>query len=371
MMEKFDEVDLEEDGLSLEGELPVEPFNPKDIVIEVKPVTIETVLRRLKQKTLRLAPDFQRGNVWNLDRKSRLIESLMLNIPIPIFYVSADDQGVWSVVDGLQRLSAIKEFIVDKSYKLTGLEYWGKSFDKHSIDELPPLQYNQIMETVFQFVIISPSTPEKVKRNIFKRINTGGMPLSAQEIRHALYTGPGTDFLISLVKLDSFKKATGDSVNDARMAAREIVLRLLAFFSYGPRAYKEPDMDDFLCQTLKMLNAMEPSTLSNIQERFSKSMERCYELFGMHSFRISIARKGHRSPVNKALFEVLGSIVMRMDDDEFARVVEKKDEIVSVLCDLIQEPLFYRSISRDSWKGSNVLYRYKKINELFGRSAND
>ena len=305
MAQNTDEIEKEEDGLSLEQELPVEPFNPKEIVIEEKPVTIETVLRRLKQDSLKLAPDFQRDEVWDPARKSRLIESLMLNIPIPIFYVSADDRGVWSVVDGLQRLSAIKEFILDKSYSLTNLEFWGEHFDGLSMDELPPLQYNQIMETVFQFVIISPSTPEKVKRNIFKRINTGGMPLSAQEIRHALYNGSGTKFLKDLVDLESFKVATGRSVNDSRMAAREIVLRALAFFSYGERAYKEPDMDDFLCTTLKMLNAMNQESLSKISERFSKSMKRCYELFGLHSFRISIARGGARSPVNKALFEVL------------------------------------------------------------------
>ena len=371
MTQNIDEMEKEEDGLSLEQELPVEPFNPKDIVIEVKPVTIETVLRRLKQKTLKLAPDFQRDNVWDPARKSRLIESLMLNIPIPIFYVSADDQGVWSVVDGLQRLSAIKEFILDKSYRLTKLEFWGELFDGRSMDELPPLQYNQIMETVFQFVIISPSTPEKVKRNIFKRINTGGMPLSAQEIRHALYNGPGTKFLKELVDSESFKVATGESINDSRMAAREIVLRSLAFFSYCERAYKEPDMDDFLCSTLKMLNAMNPQSLPELSKRFSKSMKRCYELFGSHSFRISIVRGGTRSPVNKALFEVFTSILMRMDDDEYSNVLKRKDDIVQSLCELIREPLFYRSISRDSWKGTNVIYRYKKVKEMFGWSAND
>ena len=365
MEESAFEEEKEENGMSVESEVPVEPFNPKDIVIEVKPVTIETVLRRLNQGTLKLAPDFQRDAVWDLVRKSRLIESLMLNIPIPIFYVSADDKGVWSVVDGLQRLTAIKEFIVDKSYSLSELEFWGESFNNYKIDQLPPIQYNQIMETVFQFVIISPSTPDNVKRNIFKRINTGGMPLSAQEIRHALYTGKGTIFLKKLVSLNSFKKATCNSVKDNRMAAREIVLRLLAFFHFGALKYKEKaDMDDFLCRALKDLNALDERYLTELEAKFSQTMVRCFELFGYQAFRISLGGK-NRSPVNKALFEVVGAVIMQMDNVVFKKVFQKRDNIVRRLIGLIHEPLFYRSISRDSWKVTNVLYRYEKINQLF------
>lgn len=365
MNEELNELEKDdENGMSIENEIPVEPFNPKDIVIEVKPVTIETVIRRLNQGSLMLAPDFQRDKVWDNVRKSRLIESLMLNIPIPIFYVSADDKGVWSVVDGLQRLTAIKEYIVDKTYALSELEFWGESFNNYKIDDLPPIQYNQIMETVFQFVIISPSTPDNVKRNIFKRINTGGMPLSAQEIRHALYTGEGTEFLKKLVSLDSFKKATDNSVKDKRMAAREIVLRLLAFYHFGAEQYKEKaDMDDFLCRALKELNNLRKDDFIDIEVKFSKTMNRCSELFGNQAFRISIGRK-NRSPINKALFEVLGAEIMRMDDDNFEQVLNRKDIVTQHLCSLIQEDMFYRSISRDSWKASNVLYRYEKIRQM-------
>ena len=98
------EVDEDEDA--------IEPFNPEDISIQQKVVPMDVIIRRLKQKSIHLSPSFQRKDVWNATRKSRLIESIMLNIPLPMFYVAADENGTWEVVDGLQRLSAIRDFII-------------------------------------------------------------------------------------------------------------------------------------------------------------------------------------------------------------------------------------------------------------------
>jgi hypothetical protein len=106
-----------------------EPFNPEKISIYSKSVPMDTCLRRLKQNTIKLNPDFQRNEVWTEDKRSQLIESLMLKIPLPMFYVSADEKGVWTVVDGLQRLSTIRDFILGKElngegFKLNSLEFW-------------------------------------------------------------------------------------------------------------------------------------------------------------------------------------------------------------------------------------------------------
>ena len=150
----------------------------------------------------------------------------MLKIPIPMFYVAADEKGNWDVVDGLQRLTTIKEIIFgdkfiqtqDEKYRgvgkrLKGLEFWGNKYDGRTFNELPELLINRILETEFRFTIINPGTPEEVKRNIFKRINTGGMPLTQQEIRHALYQGQSTILLEELANSNVFKKVTGGRVN--------------------------------------------------------------------------------------------------------------------------------------------------------------
>ncbi|WEH92677.1 DUF262 domain-containing protein [Acinetobacter soli] len=169
------EVDEDEDA--------IEPFNPEDISIQQKVVPMDVIIRRLKQKSIHLSPSFQRKDVWNATRKSRLIESIMLNIPLPMFYVAADENGTWEVVDGLQRLSAIRDFIIgDKNgsmLKLSNLEFLGEKFNGKTfvaIENDPKEQklVNGIYEAEMRFTVINPGTPEAVKRNIFKRINTGG-----------------------------------------------------------------------------------------------------------------------------------------------------------------------------------------------------
>ena len=96
-----------------------DPFNPKEISINTKVIPMDVLLRRLKQGSLILNPDFQRNEVWTDVRKSQLIESILLEIPIPMFYVSADEEGNWTVVDGLQRISAFRDFILGKLYMKT------------------------------------------------------------------------------------------------------------------------------------------------------------------------------------------------------------------------------------------------------------
>lgn len=190
---------------------------------------MDTLLRRLKQGTINLNPDFQRNYVWTMDKKCQLIESLMLKIPLPMFYVSADEKGNYTVVDGLQRLSTIRDYIIDKKFKLQKLEFWGDLFNNFTFEDLPTYIENRVLETEFSFTVINPGTPEIVKRNIFKRVNRGGAPLTDQEIRNALYSGPSTELLKELASMDEFLKVTNSSIKANRMLDREFILRLLSF----------------------------------------------------------------------------------------------------------------------------------------------
>ena len=396
------------DGVENEEIEEIQPFDPEKISIDTKALTMEGVLRRLEQKTIILNPDFQRNEVWNEEKKSRLIESLILKIPLPMFYVSADENNVLYVVDGLQRLSTIRDFVLGKKYletldpvykgdgfKLKNLEFWGSKFNNANFKSLPIHIYNRILETEFTFTIINPGTPEEVKRNIFKRINTGGEPLTQQEIRHALYIGASTEFLLLLSKEKSFLRATDWSVKSERMMDRELILRALSFMIRSYNSYpKNNDMDQFLSDTMRIINVFNnkhdlnkadikfknsmingnenliETDINKLAAKFEIAMNRAYEFFGEHSFRKSYFGK-KRTPINKGLFEVWCNIFSNMSNYEFERLSKQKELFMTDYISVLNDDNFIIVISRDSQKFSSVKTRYEKINNLIEKFIND
>lgn len=372
------------------------PFDPEDISIDKKPMVMDAIIRRFKQGTIIMHPDFQREEVWTKETKSRLIESLLLRIPITMFYVSADEEGKMTVVDGLQRLSAIRDFVLKEDFKPTntkglgdGMRLQGLEFliqyEGMTFNELPIIMQNRINETEFTFTIINPGTPEEVKRNIFKRINTGGEGLKPQEIRNALYAGKATELLKNLATSPAFKKATTSSVRSNRMESYEVVLRGIAFILRDADSYpKNGNMDKFLGDTMVILNSypgfsdreilrlekMEGLDLSsikkdriyNLEEIFKLSMRRAKSLFGFHAFRKSYGDK-RRSPINKALFELWCSTLAVMDDNDFNKLCNNS-QFLEEYNKLLDDDKFNIYISRDSWKPTSVRKRYEIINDL-------
>jgi len=393
------------DGVETEEE-ELQPFDPEKISIDTKPITMETCLRRLEQGTIILSPDFQRNEVWDIKQKSRLIESIMLKIPIPMFYVSSDEYGVYSVVDGLQRLSTIRSFILGDEYfqakekrykgegfKLKDLEFWGDKYNKRSFNSLPANMQNRILETVFTFTIINPGTPEDVKRNVFKRINTGGEPLKAQEIRHALYGGKSTELLKGLSTIEAFHNATDDSVKSKRMMDKELILRFLSFTIMDYINYpKNNDMDSFLCDSMRIINLM-PELSRNDSKKlfpteedknkilvkntdklkflFETAMIRAKGLFQEHTFRKSYPGK-NKSPINKSLFEVWSVLLSKLSENEYLVLLKNKQDFLMQYESILNDALFINSISRDSWKFvPGVKYRYEMLSKLLNKYSHD
>ncbi len=378
--------DGSQSGIEEEAITPF-PFDADKVSISNKPVLVEALIRRLRQGTI-TSPLIQRGaGIWDDGQQSRLIESLMLKIPLPLFYVAADNDENWKVVDGLQRVTAIRRFLVDKEFVLKDLEFM-QELEGMEFEELPRKFQTRILETEFSFAIITPPTPPEVQRNIFKRLNTGGLPLTQQEIRHALYYGPSAEFIKNLAHSQLFKTATDNRVNDSRMGARELVLRFLAFLIRGKESYpRNEDMDAFLSDTMQLLNimpALDPAEcakafgdkaseivvhyrdLELINSKFIKAMTRAYELFDIHAFRKSTPQSNYRTPVNKSLFEAWAVTLAEMDEEKYERLIKLKHKLYDFieLKMYIESSDFEKAISRDSHKVGGVKNRYRIINEI-------
>ena len=204
-----------------------EPFNPSEINIISKPDTLRNIIDRLKYDEIDMNTDFQRhAELWDNQKMSKLIESILIRFPLPAFYFDASDEDKWLIVDGLQRLSAIKKFVVDEKLSLHGLEYL-KDFSGKKYNDLPRTYKRRIDECSVTLFLIQPGTPDAVKYSIFRRINTGGLVLNDQEIRNAMAQPKIRTYLEELANDEFLVKAIGDQ--SRRMVDQEMVLRYLAF----------------------------------------------------------------------------------------------------------------------------------------------
>lgn len=352
------EEELEDSGIVMD-----KPFNPKDIDIKTKTMSMYNIIQRLREDEIDLAPDFQRNkNLWNAATQSRLIESLLIKFPLPAFYFDGSNDDKWLVVDGLQRLSAIKNFTVTGELALCGLEFLTSLENKH-FNELPRTYQRQIEEAEIMTYIINPGTPEDVKFNIFKRINTGGLVLTPQEIRHALNQGVPANFVAELAQNKYFIQATG-KIDSRRMLDREFVTRFLAFYIHPPTEYR-PDLDTFMNASMKQLNELSHQERDLILYNFSEAMKLSKNVFGKWAFRKVYDKSQKRFPINKALFEVWSVIFAKLSDEERKKVLKNKTTLFSSFINLINnDPIFANSITSSTGDKTRVNYRFSQIEQL-------
>ena len=355
-------------GVEIEDVSPLDkitrPFDPTLIRVESHILSIDLIVTRIQEGEIDLVPSFQRkGGIWKEDAQSRLIESMLIRIPLPAFYLDASDENCWVVVDGLQRLTTFKRFIIDKTLSLIGLEFL-TNLNGSTFDNLPRKFQRRIKETQITAYLIQERTPPNVKYNIFKRINTGGLPLSSQEIRHALNQGAATDFLAELVNTKEFLRAIDNGISDERMADRECVLRYLAFSINLPSAYNVNDLDAFLNNNMAQLNNLSKDEISDLGKKFKRTMVAARDIFGNDAFRKRYAKDSSRYPINKALFEAWSVNISKLSDKEIEKIVKKQEDLKAAFMKLMYDADFDRAISQGTGSVNRVKKRFQDIENL-------
>lgn len=317
-----DDVEPDITAYSCQGE-KIRPFDPSKINITMKPLTLDALLKRIRNNEIEFDTSFQRkAGLWNKRQKSQLIESIFLRIPLPAFYFDASDEEKWLIIDGLQRITALKEFVVDKTLKLKDMEFFPE-LNGCTYEKLPRTFQRRIDETVINVYLVNHSTPENVKFNIFKRINTGGLALEPQEIRNALFQGQATIFLQQCANMECFINATAGSVKSERMLDREFVLRYVSFCYLDLDKYTG-NIDEFLNEGMKYLNHIDIGQLEIIRKEFEFVMESVYEIMGKNAFR-KICEDGRRRPVNKVIYESWCYVIRTLSKLQVDILVEKKE----------------------------------------------
>lgn len=329
------------------------------IVTEQARYPLSSVSALLAGDEYKLDPDYQRRHRWSETQKSRLIESFIMNVPVPPIFLYEYDYSRYEVMDGLQRLTAVKEFY-QNAFRLTNLEYW-EELNGKTYQDLPSRIKDGVNRRYLSSIVLLKETshgdddPERLKRFVFGRINTGGVKLSHQELRNALYDGPMNSACKDLSRNSSLRRLWGipenveqlvelrasaneavdessdlplDGVDDdtpipaayREMTDVELVLR---FFANRQRmiVYRD-NIRDYLDSYLKAANGFEPSVIGALETIFEETVSLAEAVLGQNAFRRPRSGEAWSSVPSVSIYDAVMNVLSRMrpfGDDLLAR----------------------------------------------------
>ncbi|AZR82961.1 DUF262 domain-containing protein [Thiomicrospira sp. S5] len=363
--------------------------------------SLSLLYERLKYGEIEIQPEYQRKDrIWDSKRKSKLIESILMGLPLPIFYFGERKNDDWAVIDGLQRLTTIQDFMKgDFQLKLEKespvMEADGKSFKE--FDRKLTRLINEYEITAY-VIDINDEIDESGSSNrfiieLFHRINTYGVKLSEQEIRSAINFGNSVYYLKFLASSATFLEATTNTVNPKRQKDLELCLSGLAFIIFGYKSFDTIKYSDYLSQAMVWINRQdfqkikktdgeedyvsESPTIISLTSKFESSLKLCHEIFGNDAFK-KVRGAIRKEPISKPLFEVLVTLFAHADNTQKEQIKQNRDSFVEELYLAIKNDsqkyaewtsesyndsdrgLEY-SLSTSTGKKATVLYRFEAI----------
>ena len=329
------------------GEYPLD-----EMLIRNETKSIHEVIRRIQNGRFVMDPDFQRDFLWDETRQSKLIESVLLRIPLPVFYLAEDRDGRMIVVDGLQRLATFRRFL-DNQFRLRlpdRSELHGLRFK-----DLPQKLTNRVEDFNLICYVITSGAPERARLDIFERVNSG-VALTRQQMRNSLYQGAGTRFLRDRATSEVFTNATAGSLNPKTMRDREFINRFCAFRILTPDQYAG-EMDAFLAATLVKMNTFDAGRLSTLEQAIDRALRNNYLLFGRNAFRKHVPDQDRLGIINASLWDVMTT---GLADYSEAEVRASTTSLRDCFFSLLRDEDFVHSITYSTNSKKQVRHRFAR-----------
>jgi uncharacterized protein with ParB-like and HNH nuclease domain len=345
---------------------------------------IETLIKKLDKNIIKLDPEYQRRHRWDNKTSSRLIESLILNIPIPTIYISQDidvdeetegEEFRYSVIDGQQRLTAIKNFLKNK-FELEGLESLNE-LNGCFYKDLPPFLTRRLEERSIKCLRIDSTLDSQVKLDIFERLNSGSVKLEAQELRNAVFNGNFNTIIKTLSKNNHFREVLRINIDVPeennkvkKMEDVEIALRFFALINNRYSQFKktkEKGFSNFLDESLEDFNKLDSITISEMEQGFIKTMTFINLKFGNKIFsKYKIDPDDTKKLILQSKFNiaVYDSFAIAIHDalKEGLEIADKKEDLLNLFLD----KEFYESISGSYLDTNKLKYRIEKAKRTLG-----
>lgn len=364
--------DLEETGLT--GDTSTVKFLEKkhrELITSTIDYNLESLSQLINKKTIDLAPKYQRRFRWDQKRKSKLIESFLMNVPIPPIFLNEDDFGQYSVIDGKQRLSSISEFLTGK-LSLNGLEVFEDLNGKNFYDLPNEFQNSITIRATVRAIIILRQSDKDIKYEVFQRLNTGGVRLNAQEIRNSAFPGLLNDKIIALSESNEFHKMLGIRSKDKsriyqEMRDVELVLRFFALkdkwqkYAGGLKKLLDSYMDD-------NKNMSEKDVLK-IAKQFEETIDKVESVFGYEgSFRRWLPENSKwKQQVSAPIYDAQMFACYKKDKQN---LIQNKSKIMADFKKLFtSDQEFIESIESSTATPNRFLYRTEKLNEIINKYA--
>ena len=379
---KDDEMQLEEKLFENEEEITELEFSGREdrplfesIRVTKKDFSVFELYRKYQKKQLVLEVDFQRKNVWTYKQKCELIESILMGLPLPIFYFKQQSNATYVVVDGKQRLSTLFEFL-NNDFRLKSLKILpflnNKTF-KELTNEYAIYQAQLEDYQVYSHVILPP-TPDKILFDIFDRVNRGGTKLNKQEIRNALYQGKGLTTIIKITGSQEFAVATRIvGKKDNRMKGSYLTTRFLAFYLLLNEVLRQDgkiyeyngNLDDLIEVTLNQLNRTSIEELDQLSLLTVKVLDMANHVFGKGAFRRELSSS---KPINMNIFETtLYLMTLFLKNDKEIPVEKLKDKFYFV----ITSDEFLNCIGNSRDNVNKAYKRFYMMKKLYEEVCND
>lgn len=349
-LEDYNTVDINIEAEEKEQDENTDNYPNLSIKIEQAQYSIFELKRKYDKDRICIDPDFQRNLVWTNKQKSELIESVIMQIPLPLIYLAENEDGKLVVVDGRQRLTTFFQFL-DNEFRLKDLKILpqinGMNFNELEESHLYSRYVTIIEDTQLVVQIIKYPTKDRVRFDIFDRVNRGGTPLNKQEMRNALYQGNATKLLDELSKMKSFKDATGGAISPKHMKDKYVILRALCFYllwrgnildKNKKRMEYRSDMEELLGAGMNLFNKMDLNSIFLLKQLFDRTMTRAYQCLGKDGFRIPSNGKIRR-PISMTLFETLFYYFTCFDKTSVSNLEMKKGVV-----ELLQDEEYLRSL---------------------------
>jgi hypothetical protein len=363
VIETPEAVPVELEGLDSSDSRGWGEYSLDSVFVRNESRSVADIIRRIDSNRCILDPEFQRDFVWPEDKQSKLIESCIMRIPLPVFYLAEATDGRIIIVDGLQRLTTFHRFIKGQ-FRLKGLsskdskglanDLEGKRFAQLSLN----IQ-ERILDTQLITYILDPKAPERARLDIFERVNSG-VPLTRQQMRNALYSGPATVWLKEAAQGYNFRTVVGGGLEPKTMRDREAINRFCAFLLLKRTNYRG-EMDSFLARALTEMNTFTTNTLVDLRRLFDGSMRLNRELFKEHAFRKSLSStdaSSRRQVLNIALFDVC-SVCLAQQGQKIAGNTSAIIRARQAIRDLLQQKEFVTAITYSTNSTQAVTTRFE------------